>query len=586
MKWQTIALWLTGLILIGGTVTYVDLFSGLFELTGISYTHSGDITCGEMCESYINVTTTYWRICFAGYESTKYENETLFKKRSRSRTLHVNMDNIDSIISTEPRIEVDWLVPTYGKKWRPIKDGDCWDRLKTNKIKLVGHKQDRMDTVKWGFDVGEYMSLDPIWIGQDNCTFNTRTHKIDDVKYSVIIGGPLYGNKDCKRIEEYSSLKDCKFCDNIKISIESDGTHLVDIFDYNLTSLIAEFYFNESNLGEYEYEVEDGKMKTKLKIITIKYDNETREPYEEEIEYEIEIEEGEKLEQTIPFGFNKVIKWGENSTNIILQTADTENLRDATVDQDFPDFPLGGFNSIQVQRKSTDVDRIYIMFTLKNISDISISPTITNASLNLYQIVEFLDAGESSNVTAHYVNDTSWNGQNETNFTWTNQPCGDGFDDASRCNLTEESRLLHSDGEVDIWRRWEIDSMTQRAFDHGDDNISIALKNLHEDDADTDTIRYDSKEGATPSQHPFLNVTYTVDTCTYSGSGDWNINAVDNCVITTNTDVGGNDISITGTGTATLDGANITNFNNLLIEGTDVNNKAYVYCINGGCFRT
>ena len=60
MKWQTIALWLTGLILIGGTVTYVDLFSGLFELTGVNYTHSGDIVCGETCESYINVTTTYW----------------------------------------------------------------------------------------------------------------------------------------------------------------------------------------------------------------------------------------------------------------------------------------------------------------------------------------------------------------------------------------------------------------------------------------------------------------------------------------------------------------------------------------------
>ncbi|KKK96905.1 hypothetical protein LCGC14_2658080 [marine sediment metagenome] len=158
MKWQDVKKYL-----IGSSVGIVVLFSALFLLTGFDYTYSGDIVCGETCESYINVTTTYWRICFAGYENTKYENETLFKKRSRSRTLHVNMDNVDNIISTEPRIEVDWLVPTYGKKWRPIKDGDCWDRKKINKIKLVGHKKEWQD-VKWSFEVGDYVEIDPFWL--------------------------------------------------------------------------------------------------------------------------------------------------------------------------------------------------------------------------------------------------------------------------------------------------------------------------------------------------------------------------------------------------------------------------------------
>ena len=67
----------------------------------------------------------------------------------------------------------------------------------------------------------------------------------------------------------------------------------------NSSDLIADFYYNESNLGEYDYEVDDNKMKTKLKIIE---GNET-------IEYEIEIEEGEKIRQTVPFGFDKVIKF-------------------------------------------------------------------------------------------------------------------------------------------------------------------------------------------------------------------------------------------------------------------------------------
>jgi len=104
MKWQQIALLLMGIILVGGTVTYVDLFSGLFQLTGVSYTNSGDITCGEECESYINITTTYWRICFAGYEDTKYEDELLFKKRSRSNSITIKTPTVLPILISKPEI--------------------------------------------------------------------------------------------------------------------------------------------------------------------------------------------------------------------------------------------------------------------------------------------------------------------------------------------------------------------------------------------------------------------------------------------------------------------------------------------------
>ena len=72
MKWQTVKK------LIGGTtIGIVGLFAILFLLAGVEYTHSGDIICDEVCESYINVTTSYWRICFDNYNGTKYENEVL-----------------------------------------------------------------------------------------------------------------------------------------------------------------------------------------------------------------------------------------------------------------------------------------------------------------------------------------------------------------------------------------------------------------------------------------------------------------------------------------------------------------------------
>lgn len=73
------------------------------------------------------------------------------------------------------------------------------------------------------------------------------------------------------------------------------------------------------------------------------------------------------------------------------------------------------------------------------------------------------------------------------------------------------------------------------------------------------------------------------DTCTYT-SGDWDILFDDNCVITSNVDVGGNDISITGTGTF-LTTANITGYNLLHISGDGDPENAVATCRDGGCFH-
>jgi hypothetical protein len=160
VKWQDVSK------LLGSGIGIVGLFAGLFLLTGIDYTYTGDIECGETCESYINITTSYWRVCFDNYNGTKYENESiLFKKRARSRTLHVDLNRVDNIIQTEPKVEADWLVPARGAgNWRPIKGGDCWERGKVNKIKLVGHKEPTQN-VKWSFILGDKVDIDPMWNG-------------------------------------------------------------------------------------------------------------------------------------------------------------------------------------------------------------------------------------------------------------------------------------------------------------------------------------------------------------------------------------------------------------------------------------
>jgi len=72
-----------------------------------------------------------------------------------------------------------------------------------------------------------------------------------------------------------------------------------------------------------------------------------------------------------------------------------------------------------------------------------------------------------------------------------------------------------------------------------------------------------------------------VNSCTYT-SGNWNVLCSDNCVISSPVNVGGNNISITGTGTFKTT-ANISNYKFLHREGTSSTNRCNVTC-SGGCF--
>jgi len=73
------------------------------------------------------------------------------------------------------------------------------------------------------------------------------------------------------------------------------------------------------------------------------------------------------------------------------------------------------------------------------------------------------------------------------------------------------------------------------------------------------------------------------DSCTYGGSGDWNVDFADNCLITSNVDVGGNDIKITGFGNFTTY-ANITGYKNLNRIGNS-SGTSYVNSLRGGGFK-
>ncbi len=212
MKWQTVA----G-ILTGGT-GIIALFTYLFLLSGVDYSFTGDSVCDQLeCSAYINVNTSYWEICFSHYNDTKYEDETLFKKRSRSRTLHVNLDKVNNIIETKPPISVNWYVATIKRLadhkddvgyWRLLKDGDCWKRSsKPNKNKLIGYPKEGQ-IIKWSFELEEKVSIDPIWISWDYTYENlSRIESVYTKKCTPVLDTKNASHtEDCHVEESYKTV--------------------------------------------------------------------------------------------------------------------------------------------------------------------------------------------------------------------------------------------------------------------------------------------------------------------------------------------------------------------------------------------
>ena len=81
------------------------------------------------------------------------------------------------------------------------------------------------------------------------------------------------------------------------------------------------------------------------------------------------------------------------------------------------------------------------------------------------------------------------------------------------------------------------------------------------------------------------NFTYQlINTCSYSGSGNWLISSSDFCNISTNTNLNTNNITINGSGLTTVT-ANITNFTKVTLIGINSTSISHVICKNGGCFK-
>jgi hypothetical protein len=348
-------------------------------------------------------------------------------------------------------------------------------------------------------DCGEVnVSLDP---KVETFTPTTDTVCENGICNKILYSGirNVYEDNEWKKVENARSLKDKGF----DVVINSDGVHNVEVLDFNISFIEFNFSFDPDNLGEYDYEYEDGKLKTKFKILEY---NDTGDLVE--TEYDIEVEEGglNYVYDGNPLG--KEFHFGDESTTIKLQNNVTENLNDAYVYEDSPDTNYGSvFNTLFGMSSTSGHDRIcYYMFNISSIpSSVSIIESVFVSDL----YVNGLDAAAEGYNGSFYRVDDSWN---ESGITWNNKPSHLGPPNST-------FKFFGGTGEPVGWIPFDLTDIVSYHYSLNRNNVSFALvpSDVFGTPSSSDYVRFYSKDGANQLLNPYLNITYNDPAAPKSG---------------------------------------------------------------------
>ncbi len=335
---------------------------------------------------------------------------------------------------------------------------------------------------------------------QDGCRY-----RCVDGKCSGASGQTFYVNEDgnCIEREKAKSLKGTK----LYLEINQDPKYPVTCSDWNWTSRNCEYKLNELSLINKDIPIKTGWINTT-------YDEKTGEIISEEF---IEIKSqnikftsvSEKKNIPINVAHNEIIRYGDKSTVIILQDADTENLEDTYVHMSSPDLNTGINVDIWIASRYTlDERRGYFKF---DITAIPSGQQIDDATLYLYARV----ISTAYDFDLHHVYNQTWIEGSLTagdcstpsdcgyGITWNNQPCGTAFDNADLCNLVKEDTKTSAIG----WMDWSATNSVTKDYGEGNKNSSFVIWRYSSLQR---VIVIHSKEYTTDiTLRPYLNITYS-----------------------------------------------------------------------------
>lgn len=300
----------------------------------------------------------------------------------------------------------------------------------------------------------------------------------------------VYEDNQWKKVEEAKSLMNKGF--NITY-LEIDENYPIEVIDFNYTSIKVKL--NPSGIKFYEdvpiriWERNKSKDKSNYKESHDKI-------FEENINFNLL---SQSKEITYNFKIGNILEFGKNSTTIILQDADTENLEDTWINENSGAVNSGTDDVLQIENV-TDYNRnSMIKF---NISQIPNSVNITSAFLSLNLVINGLDSStEGWNVSVHHFFNQSWI---ETYYTWNNKPTD------YNSTFTDTKYFFGGTGEPIGFQDFNVNNSVNIEYSLGNKNISFYLKghDMFGSPSATDNLQFASKENADTTIRPFLNITY------------------------------------------------------------------------------
>ena len=348
-------------------------------------------------------------------------------------------------------------------------------------------------------------------------TESTDNYKNNDGTYTKILYSGIrnvFEDGKWKRVEDARSLKDKGF----KILyLEIDPDLIIEIIDFNYSAItykakVKNKYVNEDMpIRVFKQNMTFDELKWGQKYPNQKITWKDKVIKQSEKNYKF-LSEFDEVTETVPFGLSYYLEFGKNSTVVILQDVDTENIGDTwTQESDNPSYNSGADTAIKTDRRRDW--RAYIKFSLVQIP---INVTIHEAYLHMYPP----STASETVVNAYHVINHTWREGNGTGTECSNeldcnggiihnrQPCGAGFNDSQQCNLTPEVNL--SITEAGQWYKFNITGMVISEYSSNFNNVSIVLRDkLTNPNEGAVQVYFNSKENADTTKRPYLNITYT-----------------------------------------------------------------------------
>lgn len=342
------------------------------------------------------------------------------------------------------------------------------------------------------------LSLPIVALAKTEYTATTETDCVDNVCTKTLYSGirHVFENNKWVRIEDSKgSLKE--YFNVVYLKEDPDLEIIVDDFTYDSINLRLKVKNADKLNKDIPFKI-DSVEKIKFKFKKLKD------------------EKGATvISDTTILGRN--YSFGENSTVLTLQDADTENLEDTYLDQEDSD-DCGGEDADTYIRVRVADGSNYTMIYKFDITDIPADSTITDGTLSLYALGETIDSGEEIIVYAHHVfnnftvDGLAWvegtgNCDANSEICWDERPLIGEYNATSEYGVTFTGPSPANDQFVG----WSVTNMVITDYDDGNNNVSIYMVGqlISGSPSSGDHLKFESKEEPDTAKRPKLVITYT-----------------------------------------------------------------------------